>query len=112
MIDRLLLFALLLLCFACRQNAYQSVPPPSLNWETQQSGISASIRGICAVDEQRCWISGSNGTYAFTTDGGGKWTSGTVPGADSLDFRDVEAFPNGTVFLMSAGPTRGLPHLP
>jgi photosystem II stability/assembly factor-like uncharacterized protein len=49
------------------------------------------------------WVSGTGGRYAFTRDGGATWEAGVVPGADSLDFRDVEAFPDGSAYLMSAG---------
>jgi photosystem II stability/assembly factor-like uncharacterized protein len=44
------------------------------------------------------------GTYARTTDGGKNWSVGTVPGAEKLDFRDVEAFGETTAYLLSAGP--------
>lgn len=78
-------------------------PSFSLAWEPMDVGLTSSLRGLSAVDSETVWVSGSGGTYAFTRDGGSTWTRGIVPGADSLDFRDVEAFPTGTAFLMSAG---------
>ncbi len=39
-----------------------------------------------------------------TTNGGATWNTAIVPDADSLDFRDVEAFSADVAFLMSAGP--------
>jgi photosystem II stability/assembly factor-like uncharacterized protein len=75
----------------------------AVTWEMQESGLEASLRGLSAVDELTAWISGSGGSYAFTRDGGLTWNPSVVPGADSLDFRDVEAFPDGTAYLMSAG---------
>src|SRR5262249_51379530 len=35
---------------------------------------------------------------------GTTWSVGTVPGAEKLDFRDVEAFGEATAYLLSAGP--------
>jgi photosystem II stability/assembly factor-like uncharacterized protein len=43
------------------------------------------------------------GTHARTTDGGKTWSVGVVPGAEKLDFRDVEAFGEATAYLLSAG---------
>jgi hypothetical protein len=49
-------------------------------------------------------VSGTKGTYARTTDGIA-WSVGIVPGAEKLDFRDVEAFGGETTaYLLSAGP--------
>ncbi|MFN0109054.1 MAG: WD40/YVTN/BNR-like repeat-containing protein, partial [Blastocatellia bacterium] len=50
------------------------------------------------------WASGANGTYARTIDGGKTWQSAVVPGAEKLDFRDVEAFDAKTAYLLSIGP--------
>jgi photosystem II stability/assembly factor-like uncharacterized protein len=64
----------------------------------------ADLRGLCVVSAKCAWVSGTKGTYARTTDGGTTWSVGTVPGADSLDFRDVQAFGETTAYLLSAGP--------
>lgn len=76
---------------------------PSLSWEYVETGTQASLRGLSVVNPQSVWISGSGGAVAHTGDGGASWRVRTVPDSDGLDFRDVEAFPDGTVFLMSAG---------
>lgn len=76
---------------------------PQVVWEMQESTLTSSLRGLCTVDSLTAWVSGTGGSYAFTRDGGATWQSGTVEGADSLDFRDVEAFADGTAYLMSAG---------
>jgi photosystem II stability/assembly factor-like uncharacterized protein len=39
-----------------------------------------------------------------TTDGGETWRSGVVPGADSLEFRDVEGVSERIAYLLAAGP--------
>jgi photosystem II stability/assembly factor-like uncharacterized protein len=56
------------------------------------------------VSSQIAWASGSNGTFARTTDGGKSWKSRRVPGAEALDFRDVEAFDARTAYLLASGP--------
>ena len=72
-------------------------------WVRQESGTSASLRGVSAVNARVVWASGTGGTYLKTTDGGAHWTAAQVPGAESLDFRDVHAVDDRTVYLLSAG---------
>lgn len=50
------------------------------------------------------WVSGVGGTYALTTDGGATWRAAVVPGADSLEFRDVEGVSERVAYLLAAGP--------
>lgn len=68
------------------------------------TGSTASLRGLAAVDERVVWVSGSDATCLRTTDGGETWSRLTVPGAEGLDFRDVEALDADRAWLMSAGP--------
>ena len=70
----------------------------------QVSGTSVRLQAISAVDENVVWASGLQGTYVRTTDGGETWISSVVPGADSLQFRDVDAFDSLTAYLLAAGP--------
>jgi photosystem II stability/assembly factor-like uncharacterized protein len=49
------------------------------------------------------WASGDKGTFLRTIDGGKTWTSGVVPGAEALDFRDVDAFSADVAYLLSIG---------
>jgi photosystem II stability/assembly factor-like uncharacterized protein len=72
-------------------------------WAAQDSGTTASLRGVHAVNNQVVWASGARGTVLKTTDGGATWQAATVPGAEALDFRDVHAFDQRIVFLMSIG---------
>ena len=104
--DRSLHFSLslvLLLC-ACAQQNEKQLNLTNAHWQPQDSGISASFRGISAVDEKIAWVSGTNGSCLRTVDGGLSWQTATVPGADSLDFRDVHAVDENRAYLMSAGP--------
>jgi photosystem II stability/assembly factor-like uncharacterized protein len=72
-------------------------------FDSQSSGTRARLRGVSAVDAKVAWASGSNGAYLKTRDGGATWTPGTVPGAEALDFRDVDAFDAATAYLLSIG---------
>jgi photosystem II stability/assembly factor-like uncharacterized protein len=74
-------------------------------WQAQKIDAKAEFRGLCVVSEKVAWVSGAKGTYARTTDGGKNWSLGTVPDADKLEFRDVEAFGENTAYLLSAGPS-------
>lgn len=72
---------------------------------TQQSlDSSASLRGLSVVSDEVAWLSGAQGTVGRTTDGGKTWQVIKVPGAEKLDFRDVEAFDDKRAFLLSIGP--------
>jgi photosystem II stability/assembly factor-like uncharacterized protein len=83
--------------FLCGSNALAQ-------WQTQTIDTKSDFRGLCAVGPSVAWVSGTNGTFARTTDGGKTWLVGAVPGAEKLDFRDVEAFGDSTAYLLSAGP--------
>lgn len=73
-------------------------------WQAQPVQTDADFRGLCVVNANVVWVSGTRGTFARTTDGGKNWHVGVVPGAEKLDFRDVEAFGDKTAYLLSAGP--------
>ena len=74
------------------------------NPSVQQSNTTENLRGISVVDDQIAWASGTHGTYLRTIDGGNSWRAAQVPGAESLDFREVEAFTANLAYLLSAGP--------
>jgi photosystem II stability/assembly factor-like uncharacterized protein len=72
-------------------------------WTAQTSGVTVRLRGVSAVSRRVAWASGASGTYARTTDGGRTWRAGVVPGAEKLDFRDVDAFDADTAYLLAIG---------
>ncbi len=72
-------------------------------WQLLDSGVSASLRGLCVVDADVVWASGTEGTVIRTTDGGRNWNSVPVEGAGELDFRDVHAFDAKQAVIISAG---------
>lgn len=86
-----------MLALLCTNAAAQS-------WVMQTSHTTASLRGLSVVDGQTVWASGTGGTVLRTADGGVTWAVSKVPGAEALDFRDVEAFDSQQAFLLSSGP--------
>ncbi len=70
----------------------------------QNSPTTENLRGVSALSNRVAWASGSHGTYLRTLDGGKTWRVAQVPGAETLDFRDVEAFSADIAYLLSAGP--------
>ncbi len=89
---------------ACLLLLLKSSAAQTLHWQSQSSGLNSSLRGCSAVDARVAWISGTNGKYARTIDGGKTWRADSVAEASRLDFRDVQAFDANTAYLMSAGP--------
>lgn len=80
---------------------WTSPAPP--RWEMLAVGTDAKFRGLCVVTADVVWASGTGGTVIRTTDGGKTWKVMVVPGAEELDFRDVEAFDESTAYLLAAG---------
>jgi photosystem II stability/assembly factor-like uncharacterized protein len=72
-------------------------------WVVERTGSSARLRGISAVDSKVAWASGTGGTVLKTVDGGATWNRKVVPGAESSDFRDIEAFDARTAYVLSIG---------
>jgi photosystem II stability/assembly factor-like uncharacterized protein len=72
-------------------------------WQKQTVNTTAGLRGLSVVNENVIWASGTRGTFLRTTDGGRAWKIGTVPGAEKLDFRDIEAFDADTAYVLSIG---------
>jgi len=93
---------LLTICLSAALGAVLSVIAMA-QWTPQTSGTTARLRGVSAVNAKVAWASGSRGTYVRTIDGGASWQAGTVPGAERLDFRDVDAFDANTAYLLSIG---------
>ena len=95
MFTRQLIFSLLVLglieTMGCASSETEQQAPPlglASVLTVQTSGVEALFIGIHPVDENTVWISGTQGTYARTTDGGATWQAAVVAGAESLEFRD------------------------
>lgn len=72
-------------------------------WVKQDVKTDASFRGLSVVNDKVVWASGSGGTVIRTIDRGTSWDVIKVPGADKLDFRDIEAFDANTAYILSIG---------
>jgi photosystem II stability/assembly factor-like uncharacterized protein len=75
----------------------------SAQWIKQNVNSTASFRGLSVVNEKIVWAGGTGGTVIRTIDGGKTWNVMTVPGAEKLDFRDIEAFDANTAYILSIG---------
>jgi photosystem II stability/assembly factor-like uncharacterized protein len=95
------LFALLSLTFACATLHARPIKEPTLT--PQNSGTTNGLIAVSPVNPQVVWASGRNGTFTVTTDGGETWNAGVVPGAEALQFRDVQGFSAKVAYLMSIG---------
>ena len=76
----------------------------SYQWSPLSTGVTARLRGVSAISDRVAWASGTNGTILRTIDGGGTWTTLAVPGAEKLDFRDVDAVDDKSAYVLSIGP--------
>ncbi len=67
-------------------------------------GTESSLRGLCAVDRDVAWATGSGGTIVVTSDGGDTWRAVAPTELAELDVRDVHALDESTAWVMCAGP--------
>ena len=78
--------------------------PSRAQWRVQDGHTTADLRGIHYVGNGVAWASGTNGTILRTVDMGQTWEHCSTPaGAESLDFRAIQAFDGTTAIAMSAG---------
>lgn len=68
----------------------------------QNSGVTARLRGVSAVNERVAWASGSGSTVLRTGDGGATWQKLSVT-TDAIDFRDIDAIDERTAYVLSIG---------
>jgi photosystem II stability/assembly factor-like uncharacterized protein len=69
----------------------------------QNSGTTNRLQAVSPVNSDVVWASGLGGTFAVTTDGGETWKAGVVPGAETLQFRDVQGVSRKVAYLLSSG---------
>jgi photosystem II stability/assembly factor-like uncharacterized protein len=89
-------FAVLLPYWACTTHT-------DIRKEPVSAGTTSLLQAISSPAPAVIWLSGHNGTVARSIDGGKTFSSTVVPGADTLQFRDVHAFSANDAVLMSAG---------
>src|SRR6476660_3844698 len=98
--------AFLISLFTCGIAYPQEFSPTLLHQPTltpQNSGTTNGLIAVSPVNPQVVWASGRAGTFVVTTDGGNTWKAGVVPGAELLQFRDVEGVSAKVAYLQSIG---------
>ncbi len=86
---------------AVAQSAPAAAFTPTLSPQT--SGTTQRFFAVSPVNDRVVWASAAGGTFARTTNGGATWVSRVVPGAETLQFRDVHAVSERVAYLLSAG---------
>jgi len=97
------LVVLSVLAFASSSGFADKIHQPKLT--PQNSGTTQGLIAVSPVNERVVWASGRGGTFVKTTNGGKTWTAGVVPGAEALQFRDVEGVSEEVAYLSSIGNT-------
>src|ERR1700745_1840532 len=69
----------------------------------QASGTTQLLIAVSPVNSRVVWAAGTGGTYVVTTNGGETWESALVPGAENLEFGDVQGVSDKVAYLMSIG---------
>jgi len=75
--------------------------PPTVT--PQNSGTIQGLIAVSPVNSRVVWASGRGGTFVVTTNGGQTWRAGVVPGAEALQFRDVQGVSDKVAYLLSIG---------
>jgi photosystem II stability/assembly factor-like uncharacterized protein len=96
--------AAMLALAACAGAPAPGAPAPAPVLVEQTSGVTAILQAVSAVSDDVAWVTGHSATVLRTIDGGATWERLSVPGADSLEFRDVQAFGARLAYLLAAGP--------
>jgi len=90
-----LLLAVAPLTFAADKKVRQPKLTP------QNSGTTQLLIAVSPVNSRVVWAAGAGGTFVRTLDGGKTWTAGVVPGAEALQFRDVQGVSDKVAYLQS-----------
>ena len=96
--------AALTACAPTRPAPPDAAPPAETALVDLDTGTDALLIGSHAVGGGVVWVTGTAGTVLRTVDGGATWRDVSVPGADTLQFRDVHAFGADAAVVLSIGP--------
>lgn len=84
-------------------SALAQSPTPVSPWQPLVSPVTVELRGLAVVNDRVAWASGAKGTVIRTLNGE-TWQVVPVPGAETLDFRDIEAWDDKSAVALSIGP--------
>ena len=101
MVKRTLAVALIVACATLSAQGQSKNGQPTLT--PQASGTTNSLIAVSPVNPQVVWASGRAGTFVVTTNGGRTWRAAVVPGAETLQFRDVQGVSAKVAYLQSIG---------
>lgn len=77
--------------------------PSTPFWKLVPTGSTASFRGLHALDRQRAWACGSQGTVVRTLDGGETWTRHAIDGLEQTELRSIHAWSTTEIVVATAG---------
>jgi photosystem II stability/assembly factor-like uncharacterized protein len=80
----------------------QAPPSDGPTVTPQVSGTANRLQAVSPVNASVVWASGVGGTFVMTVNGGKTWKAGVVPGAEELQFRDVQGVNDQVAYLLSA----------
>ena len=72
-------------------------------WVDQKVDTDADLRGLCVVDSNVVWASGTDGTVVYSADAGKTWSVRKVANEPGYDFRDIEALDEATAIVINSG---------
>ncbi len=84
-------------------NGCTEEPELLLQKEDQSVEEDVLFIGVSVLSDSEVWLSGTGGTVAHTSDGGENWKLQVLPGADSLQVRDIEAVSPTTIYALTIG---------
>ncbi|TVL93020.1 YCF48-related protein [Streptomyces sp. SAJ15] len=96
-------FCAALLATGLAAPAASAAPQRDPGWRLTDTGTDARFRGLAAVSRDTAWVAGAKGTVLRTRDGGRTWRNVSPPGAEGLEFRDVEAFDARRAVVLAIG---------
>src|SRR5215813_2921399 len=73
----------------------------TLSLAEENSGTTQGLIAVSPVNPRVVWASGRGGTFLLTTDGGNTWKAGVAPGAELLEFRDVQGTSEKVAYRLS-----------
>jgi photosystem II stability/assembly factor-like uncharacterized protein len=101
MLKRFLVFVVVNVAATTFAQEHATIHQPTLR--SQNSGTTQGLIAVSPVNSRVVWASGRGGTFVVTTNGGKTWRAGVVPGAEALQFRDVQGVSENVAYLMSIG---------